>query len=123
MFCLSSLLVAFIFMCFSSLEKTSFFKLDSFSTHPRQIPFLSSLLSLASIETMIDLQSIKEFSYALCLLDNILTDSRSIKISGFLLDRISTAFRSIEIFGFILDRISTASSIHRAKFLYSLFAR
>ena len=34
---LSSLLVAFIFMCFSSLEKTFFFKLDSFSTDSRQI--------------------------------------------------------------------------------------
>ena len=34
---LSSL--AFIFMCFSSLEKPFFFKLDSFSIHPRQIPF------------------------------------------------------------------------------------
>ena len=34
---LSSLLVAFIFMCFSSLEKTFFFKLNSFSTDSRQI--------------------------------------------------------------------------------------
>ena len=32
--CLSSLLVAFISMCFSSHEKPSFFKLDSFSTNP-----------------------------------------------------------------------------------------
>ena len=36
--CLSSLLVAFISMCFSSLWKTPFFKLDSFSTDPRQLP-------------------------------------------------------------------------------------
>ena len=35
--CLSSLLVAFISMCFSSLWKTPFFKLDSFSTDPRQL--------------------------------------------------------------------------------------
>ena len=34
---LSSLFVAFTSMCFSLLEKPSFFKLDSFST-PQQIP-------------------------------------------------------------------------------------
>ena len=48
--CLSSLFVAFIFMCFSSLEKLIFFKLYGFSTNPRQILFLSSLLSLFSID-------------------------------------------------------------------------
>ena len=76
---LSSLLVAFLFMCFSSLEKLIFFKLDSSST--------DSFLS--------------RFSFS--FLYSISTASRSIKISGFLLDRISTASRSIEISGILLD--------------------
>ena len=33
--CLSILFVAFISMCFSLLEKSSFFNLDNFLTHPR----------------------------------------------------------------------------------------
>ena len=47
--CLSSLFVAFISMCFSLLEKPSFFKLNSFLTHPRQIPIELSTSSLDRI--------------------------------------------------------------------------
>ena len=72
---LSSLLVAFSFMCFSSLEKLLFFKLDSFSTDSRQILFLSSPLSLF----LIDL------------------DRFSIHQGWLLLDSFSIAYRSIKI--------------------------
>ena len=76
---LSSLLVAFIFMCFSSLEKTFFFKLDSFSTDSRQI--LDRFLSIEPF---------------FLFLDRSLIDYWSIKISRFLLNRISIASWSIE---------------------------
>ena len=46
----SSLLVAFIFMYFSSLEKLFFFKLDSFSTNTSTHPLLSSFFALLSID-------------------------------------------------------------------------
>ena len=49
--CLSSLLVAFICICFSSLEKLLFFKLDSFLTDTSTHPFLLSLFALLSIDT------------------------------------------------------------------------
>ena len=49
---LCSLLVAFISMCFSLLEKPLFFKLDNFSTHHRQISFLLSLLLVISTDPL-----------------------------------------------------------------------
>ena len=122
-FWLSCLLVAFISLFFFPVEILIFFKLDIFLTDPQQFPFLSSFLSLASIETSTDLQSIKEFSCALYLLDRISTDLQSIDISGSLLDRSSTISRSNENFRFHLHKSSTTSLIHRAKFLCSLFAQ
>ena len=46
----SSLIYAFISMCFPLLEKPLFFKLDSSSSHPRQISFLSGLLLVISTD-------------------------------------------------------------------------
>ena len=103
---LSSLLVPFIFMCFSSLEKTFFFKLDSFSTDSDRSStdsFLSSpsfsFLDRSSIDywsikisrfllnrISIASWSIEENFWALYLPDSISTDPRSIEISGFLFD-------------------------------------
>ena len=84
---LSSLFVAFISMCFSLLEKPSFFKLDSFLTHPQQIPFYqtfffrfwqilnpSKFLGFISIESWQLLRSIQPNFFPLCLLDRFLTD-------------------------------------------------
>ena len=48
--CLSSLLVAFISLCFSLLEKHSFLKLNSFSTDPWQISFYRAFVSLFSTD-------------------------------------------------------------------------
>ena len=125
---LSGFLVKLLACCiylfvFFPLEILIFFKLDIFLTDPQQFPFLSSFLSLASIETSTNLLSIKEFSCALCLLDRISTDLQSINISGLLLDRSSTVSWSNENFRFHLHKSSTTSLIHRAKFLCSLFAR
>ena len=44
----SSLIYAFISICFSLLEKSLFFKLESSLTHPRQISFLSSLFVIST---------------------------------------------------------------------------
>ena len=119
---LSGFLVKLLACCiylfvFFPLEILIFFKLDIFSTDPRQFPFLSSFLSLASIETSTNLRSIKEFSCALYLLDRISTDLQSIDISRSLLDRSSTVSRSNENFRFHLHESWTTSLIHRAKFL------
>ena len=88
----SSLIYAFISMSFSLLEKPLFFKLDSSSSHPRQISFLLSLLLVIST----DPRSIEENFWAHCLLDRFLTDPRSIEIYGFSLNSSSTTSRSVE---------------------------
>ena len=116
---LSSLLVAFIFMCFSSLEIFLFFKLDSSSIDS----FLSSFSFSFLDRSLTYSQSIVEFSCALCLLDSIPTTSRSIKFSEFVLDRILTTSQSIKISGFLLNTFSIAFSIYRANFLCYLSAR
>ena len=83
--------------------------------------FLSIELSFSGLDrSSTDSRSIEDFSYALCLLNNISIASRSIEISRFLLNRISTASRSIKISRFLLDTFSITSSIHRDKFLCSL---
>ena len=95
--CLSSLLVAFISLCFSLLEKHSFLKLNSFSIDPWQISFYRAFLSLFSIESwqlpllsrFLGLtstisqqigQSIEPKSCAICLLDTSSTDLQSIEV-------------------------------------------
>ena len=117
----SSLFYEFISICFSLLEKALFFKLDSSSTHPRQISFLSSLFLVIStypLQLLDPLRKISELS--VCLIDilsiepsscdlNISSiDSRSIEENFwafYLLDRFSTNPRSIEVSGFSLDSI------------------
>ena len=88
----SSLIYAFISMSFSLLEKPLFFKLDSSSSHPRQISFLLSLL----LVILTDPQSIEENFWAHYLLNRFLTDPRSIEIYGFSLNSSSTTSRSVE---------------------------
>ena len=95
--CLSSLLVAFISMCFSLLEKHFFFKLDSFSTDPWQIPFYRALLSpllykswwildpsrflgFSSIDSWQPFRSIEPNFWALCLADRFSTYSWPIEV-------------------------------------------
>ena len=94
--CLSNLLVAFIFMCFSSLEKPLFFKLDRTSTDTsteciKPLCFAPDRFSITG-------RSIEIFFWPLYLLDKSLTHSRSIEISGFLLDRTLIASQSNEMF-------------------------
>jgi len=87
--CLSSLLVAFIFMSFFLLWKTHFLQ-------ARQLLDKSSTYSLLS-------------SLSFSLSRKILTESRSIEISRFLLDKFSTT-SSIHWATFCLaDRFSTDS--------------
>ena len=95
--CLSSLFVAFISMFFSLLEKPSFFKLDSFSTHPRQIPFYRAFFFRSR---------------------QILNPS---KFLGFISIESWQLLRSIELNFFtlyLLDRFSTNCLIHRGDFCY-----
>ena len=80
--CLSILLVAFISMCFSSLKKLFFIKLDSFSTDV----YPSRPLDFFSQQILSHLWSIEK----LCLADRFSTVSRSIEVSGLLLDTSST---------------------------------
>ena len=94
--CLSSLLVAFNFMCFSS-RKTSFLQA---LLHLNR--YLDTSISIEPLCFTLDRfsttgRSIEIFFWPLCLLNRSSTQSRSIKISRFLLDKISIASRSIEI--------------------------
>ena len=75
----SSLIYAFISMCFFLLEKLLFFKLDSSLSHPRQISFLSSLLLVISTDPLQLLNLSKKISkFCVCPIDSrqILDPSR-----------------------------------------------
>ena len=101
--CLSSLYVALISMCFSLLEKPSFFKLDT--------SLIDSFLS----------------SFSFSFLDSISIASQSIEISRFLLDKILTASWSIEISRLLLNTFLTASRSIKtnscALYVYSIDSR
>ena len=75
----SSFFYAFISMCFSLLEKPLFFKLESSSTHPRQISFISSLPLVISTDPRQLLDPSRKFSeLSVCPIDSqqILDPSR-----------------------------------------------
>ena len=114
--CLSSLLVAFISMCFSSHEKPSFFKLDSFSTDPWQILFLSSILSLLSIASQQILDPSRFLGFFSIESWQLLRSSEPNFFALYLLNRFST-YCSIHWVEFchrkILDSTSTDSFLSR----------
>ena len=73
------MIYAFISICFSLLEKSLFFKLESSLTHPRQISFLSSLLLVISTDPLQLLNLSKKISkFCVCPIDSqqILDPSR-----------------------------------------------
>ena len=115
---LSSLLVAFISLCFSSL-KNSF---SSSSTALRQILDRFSTDSVLFFKTpflcpfLIDPWQILDPSRNFPVLFAFSIASQYIEVLWFLLNRISTASQSIEISVLLLDTFSTASSIYETNF-------
>ena len=114
--CLSSLLVAFISMCFSFLWKQFFFKLDSSPTYL----FLSSPYSFLSRQILLQSSSIETFSVLL----NRSSTTSLIHRGNFAIDRSSTTPQQIHFcWDLVLDRFRQIFRSIELHFLYIAEAR
>ena len=118
---------------FPLLEKTSFFKLDSFSTDPQHILFCRALLTLFSIASRQILNPSRFLGFCSTHSRQLLNPSSQISLLSvysinswqilnpsrltFAIDRSSTAPRQFHFCrDLVFDRSSIASSIHRVAF-------